>query len=108
MPSHNGKLLNSIRSLAMSAYEHDYPDHTQSPDFAHGDERPSNTSANRNFYDVVEARTSRRGFVLGSLAALATGLYAAPVVSAKRALADSTSASTLLGFKPVPVAVDDR
>lgn len=92
----------------MSPYEHDYADHTQSPDFAHGDERPSNTSANPTFYDVVDARTSRRGFILGSLAAMAAGLYAAPVVSARRALADSTSASPLLGFKPVPIAVDDK
>lgn len=46
----------------MSAYEHDHSDHTQSPDYAHGDERPSNASANPTFYDIVEARSTRRGF----------------------------------------------
>ena len=92
----------------MSSYEHDYPDHTQSPDYAHGDERPSNTSANPTFYDVIEARTSRRGFIMGSLAALATGLYGVPAVTSKSALAASTAASGLLGFKPVPVSKDDK
>jgi len=91
----------------MSPYEHDYSDHRQAPDFEHGDERPSNTSANPTFYDVVDARTSRRGFILGSLAALATGLYAAPAVTSKAALASSTATSGLLGFKPVPVSVED-
>ena len=41
----------------MSSYEHDYADHTQSPDYAHGDERPSNSSGNPTFYDVVDARS---------------------------------------------------
>lgn len=29
----------------MARYEDDYADHTQSLDYAHGDERPSNSSA---------------------------------------------------------------
>jgi hypothetical protein len=91
----------------MSPYEHDYPDYTQSPDHAHGDERPSNTSANPTFYDVIDARTSRRGFVLGSLAALATGLYGLPAVTSRASLAASTAASGLLGFAPVPVSKED-
>jgi secreted PhoX family phosphatase len=91
----------------MSPFEQDYPDHTRSPDYAHGDERPSNASANPTFYDVVAARTSRRGFVLGSLAALATGLYGVPAVTSKAALAGSTSASGLLGFTAVPVSQED-
>ncbi len=91
----------------MSSYEHDYADHTQSPDYAHGDERPSNISDNATFYDVVDARTSRRGFLIGGLAALATGLYGLPL-SSKSALAQSTSASALLGFKPVPISKDDK
>lgn len=92
----------------MSAYEHDYSDHTQSPDYAHGDERPSNASANPTFYDVVEARSTRRGFLLGSLAALATGLYGVPAVTSRAALAASTAAAGLLGFKPVPVSQEDK
>ena len=92
----------------MSPYEQDYPDHRQSPDFAHGDERPSNNSANPTFYDVVDARTSRRGFILGSLAALATGLYAGPAMTSRAALAGSTAASGLLGFKAVAVGQDDK
>ena len=92
----------------MSRYEQDYPDHKQSPDYSHGDERPSNRSDNPTFYDVVESRTSRRGFVLGSLAALATGLYGAPVLTSRAALAQSTSTAGLLGFKPVPISLDDK
>jgi hypothetical protein len=90
----------------MSTYEHDYADHTQSPDFAHGDERPSNTSLNPTFYDVVDARTSRRGFLLGSLAALATGLYGS--TSLTRPAVAEESASKLLGFTAVPVSQDDK
>jgi secreted PhoX family phosphatase len=90
----------------MARYEDDYSDHTQSPDYAHGDERPSNSSANPTFYDVVEARTSRRGFVLGSLAALATSLYGGTMLSPRPAAAQSTG-SGLLGFKPVPVSQAD-
>ncbi|WP_373502824.1 PhoX family phosphatase [Aestuariivirga sp.] len=91
----------------MSSYEHDYSHHTLSPDYAHGDERPSNTSANPTFYDVMDARASRRGFILGSLAALASGLYGVPAVTSKAALASSTAASGLLGFKAVPVSKED-
>lgn len=90
----------------MARFEDDYADHTQSPDYAHGDERPSNSSANPTFYDVVEARASRRGFVLGSLAALATSLYGGSALTPRPAAAQS-SGSGLLGFKPVPVSQAD-
>jgi hypothetical protein len=92
----------------MSAYENDYPDYTQSPDYSHGDERPSNTSANPTFYDVVEARTSRRSFILGSLAAVATGLYGIPAITSRAALAGSTASSGLLGFTAVPISQEDQ
>ena len=91
----------------MSAYEQDYPDHTETPGFSHGDEVPSNTSANPTFYDVVDSRTSRRGFLIGGLAALATGLYGVQL-SGKAALAQSAATSGLLGFKPVPISKEDR
>ncbi len=90
----------------MSPYEHDYPDHRQAPDYSHGDEKPSNTSGNPTFYDVVDARTSRRGFLLGSLAALATGLYG--TTSLTRPAVAEESASKLLGFTAVPVSQEDK
>ena len=90
----------------MSHYEQDYADFTKAPCHEHGDERPSNTSANPTFYDVIEARTSRRGFLIGGLAALATGLYGSPL-SLKSALAQSTSSSGLLGFTAIPVSKED-
>lgn len=88
----------------MKDYERDYPDYTQSPDWEHGDETPSNTSANRTFYDVIEARASRRGFLMGGLAAAITGMVGLGV-SSRGALASTTS--TLLGFAPVPTSEDD-
>ncbi len=88
----------------MKDYEHDYPDYTQSPDWEHGDELPSNQSQNRTFYDVVEARASRRGFLMGGLAAAITGMVGLGV-STRGGLAVSTS--PLLGFDPVPVSEDD-
>jgi hypothetical protein len=91
----------------MSPYEHDYPDHTKTPGYSNGDEVPSNTSANPTFYDVVDARTSRRGFLIGGLAALATGLYGVELTG-KAALAQSAAGSGLLGFKPVPISKEDQ
>jgi len=90
----------------MKDYEHDYPDHTQSPDWEHGDETPSNRSDNRTFYDVIEARASRRGFLVGGLAAAVTGMLGVGV-STRGALASTTTGSALLGFTPVPVSEDD-
>jgi secreted PhoX family phosphatase len=87
----------------MKDYEHDYADPTQSPDWEHGDEIPSNRSNNRTFYDVIEARASRRGFMVGGLAAAVTGMLGTGV-STRAALASGTS---LLGFTPVPVSEDD-
>ena len=90
----------------MKDYESDYPDHTQSPDWEHGDEAPSNTSGNRTFYEVIEARASRRGFLMGGLAAAVSGMLGAGV-STRGALAQSTAPAALLGFAPVPVSEDD-
>jgi hypothetical protein len=50
--------------------EQDYPDHTQTPGWAHGDERLSNTSASPTFHDAIDQVTpSRRGLLAGGLAA---------------------------------------
>ncbi|MEX0827603.1 MAG: alkaline phosphatase PhoX, partial [Haliea sp.] len=87
----------------MEDFERDYPDHTQAPGYEHGDEPQCNTSANRNFYEVMEARVSRRGFTMGGLATIITGLIGSPI--SRSALAQSPS--TLVGFKPVPVSHDD-
>lgn len=86
-------------------YENDYPDYTAAPDYEHGDERPSNTSANPTFYEVVEARASRRGFLIGGLAAAVTGVFGASLMG--RAARAETAPSALLGFKPVPVGLGD-
>lgn len=93
----------------MSAYEHDYPDYRDEPGYGHGDERPSNESPNPTIYDVIDARTSRRGFVLGSLASLAAGLYGGTFAAVRHAHATSTSASSgLLGFAAVPLSQEDQ
>jgi len=88
----------------MKDFERDYPDHTEAMGYEHGDEPQCNTSANRNFYDVMDARVARRGFLSGGLATIATGLIGASL-SGKGALAQSTS--SLIGFTPVPVSFDD-
>ncbi|NHB78427.1 PhoX family protein [Rhodobacter calidifons] len=90
----------------MSRYEHDYPDYRSTPFHEHGDEVPSNHSANPTMYDVIDARTSRRGFLVGGLAALATGLFGSGLTP-RAALAQTTAASGLLGFKPVPLSKED-
>ena len=90
----------------MQDYERDYPDPTKSPDWEHGDEIPSNTSSNRTFFDVVEARASRRDFLIGGLSAAVTGVFGVRV-SAHDASAQSSARAALLGFKPVPASADD-
>ncbi len=70
----------------------------------HGDEPPCNASANRNFYEVMEARVARRGFLMGGLGALTTGFIGASL-SGKPARAQGVSG--LIGFSPVPVSFDD-
>ncbi|MFN8928641.1 MAG: PhoX family protein [Rhodospirillales bacterium] len=92
----------------MSQYEKDYPDHTLAPGYEHGDEPPCNLSDNPTFYDVVDARTSRRGFMVGSLAAAATGVFGAGLAASSAAQAQTAPAgSPLLGFKAVPVSEAD-
>ncbi|MFN7633338.1 MAG: alkaline phosphatase PhoX, partial [Acetobacteraceae bacterium] len=92
----------------MSQYEKDYPDHTLAPGYEHGDEPPCNLSDNPTFYDVVDARTSRRGFMVGGLAAAATGVFGAGLAAPMAAQAQTAPAgSPLLGFKAVPVSEAD-
>lgn len=86
----------------MSAYEKDYPDHTQTPGYTHGDEPPCNTSSNATFYDVVDARTSRRGILVGGLATAVTGVFGAGLPRTADA-----EAKPLLGFKAIPVSEAD-
>jgi uncharacterized protein len=90
----------------MKDFENDFPDYRQTPFYEHGDEVPSNRSANPTMYDVIDARTSRRGFLVGGLATIATGLFGAGL-SARGALAQSSSAGGLLGFVPVPISKED-
>ncbi|MGI1662352.1 PhoX family protein [Palleronia sp. KMU-117] len=90
----------------MKDFENDYPDHRSAPYYEHGDEPPCNPSENRNFYDVMDTHLKRRGFLMGGLATIATGLFGAALTT-RGALAQSASASSLLGFTPVPVSYDD-
>ncbi len=91
----------------MTDYETDYTDFRDTPFHEHGDEVPSNRSGNPTFYDVIEARASRRGFMIGGLAAVATGLFGA-AMTPRGALAQTTAPSGLLGFAPVPVSREDK
>ncbi|MGF1624998.1 MAG: PhoX family phosphatase [Alphaproteobacteria bacterium] len=88
----------------MKNFEQDYPDHTKAMGYEHGDEPQCNTSDNPNFYDVMNARVARRGFLMGGLATIATGLIGG-TLSGKTALAQGKS--SLIGFTPVPVSFDD-
>jgi len=81
---------------------------TWTPD-EHGDERPSNRSANPHFEDVLAKRVDRRGVLRGGLVAAIGGLFSTTILGAgilpRTARADS--ASTLLGFQPVTVGLGD-
>ena len=90
----------------MKDLERDYPDFKSTPFYEHGDEVPSNTSANPTMYEISLARPSRRGFLFGGLAAIATGLFGAGL-SPRAALAQSTATSGLLGFTAIPVSFED-
>ena len=70
---------------------------------SHGDELPSNTSANPCIADIAQARLSRR-------AALAGGLGAAIVFMGDASAQAPRTVTTqpTIGFKPVPIAVEDR
>ncbi|MCB1507260.1 MAG: DUF839 domain-containing protein, partial [Hyphomicrobiaceae bacterium] len=89
-----------------SNFEMDYATPGECPAWESGDERPSNTSGNPTFYDVVAARSTRRGFLVGGLATIATGLFGGSCLT-RAALAATTAPSALLGFNPVPVSTDD-
>ena len=86
----------------MSAYENDYPDHTRTPGYTHGDEPPCNRSANPTLYDVIDARASRRGILVGGLATAVGGLFGAGAATPAKA-----QAKPLLGFKAIPVSEAD-
>jgi secreted PhoX family phosphatase len=91
----------------MTDFERDYADHRDTPGYEHGDEPPCNASANPTMYDVVAARTSRRGFMVGGLATIAAGLFGSSLNTLSSSTALAQGGSTLLGFKPVPVSMDD-
>ena len=88
----------------MKNLERDYPDHTEAMGYEHGDEPQCNTSENNNFYEVMEARVARRGFLIGGLATIATGLIGSSLMG-KTALA--TPSTSRIGFDAVPVSAKD-
>jgi len=67
-----------------------------------GDEIPSNTSANAFFEDVVEARMSRRGWLIGSTAAAITGFIGAGAGSAA-----AQGSGPAISFRAVPISAND-
>ena len=91
----------------MKDLERDYPDFKSTPFYEHGDEVPSNTSANPTMYDITMARASRRGFLIGGLATIATGLFGASLTP-RAALAQTAATSGLLGFTAIPVSFEDK
>ena len=76
---------------------YDYKAH---PSFEHGDERPSNFSANATFYDVVDARLSRRDILAGGLTTMVTGVVGGVDGMFAPGKAQATTAA-LLGFEAV-------
>jgi secreted PhoX family phosphatase len=89
-------------------YEHDYADVTETPGYEHGDEQLCNASPNPTFYDIVEARSSRRGFLIGGLSAAVTGVFGLGLTpSTAQAQGAAAGSSTLLGFTPVPISDAD-
>ncbi|TVQ56566.1 MAG: PhoX family phosphatase [Rhodobacteraceae bacterium] len=87
----------------MKDYERDYEDFTQRPDFEHGDEPPCNLSANPTFYDILDARLERRGFLAGGLATAVTAVFGASFAGRAEAAGGS-----LLGFDAIAVAEGDE
>lgn len=71
----------------MSTCDDDDNSHSRSLGYEHGADRPCNNFPNPCFHHVVNARASRRGFMLGSLAAVTTGLCGLHVMKSKTALA---------------------
>jgi hypothetical protein len=97
-----------VTEPAKADYEHDYADFTEAPCFEHGDEPPCNTSSNPTFYDVVDARASRRGFLVGGLSAAVTGVFGLGLpTSTAQAQGAAAAATALLGFTPVPISEAD-
>jgi len=81
-------------------------DHSSKPWFEHGDERPCNYSSNPTFYDVCEARLSRRSVLAGGLGAAVTGVFSGGVSMLAGAKA-SAQAQALIGFEPVMMSKED-
>jgi hypothetical protein len=90
----------------MRDFEHDWDDYKNTPFFEHGDERPSNTSDNPNFYQVMQAHMERRSFMVGGLTAITAGLFGG-ALTGRAALAQSAAAAPLLGFTAVPLSTED-
>lgn len=77
----------------------DFPDFRSTLFHEHGDERPANRSANRNFYDVLEARLARRSFMAGGLAGFVAGMFGAGL-SLRAALAQDSAPSAFSASHP--------
>ena len=80
-------------------------DYKSKPWFEHGDERPSNFSANPTFFDVCEVRFSRRDLMAGGLAGAVTAVYGASLFGAGAARAETAGPS--IGFTPIAVSEAD-
>ena len=76
----------------------------------HGDERPSNDSANPHFDDILAARFDRRGVLRGGLVAAIGGLFGTTILGAGviPGAARADTAASRLGFNPVTVGLGDQ
>lgn len=78
--------------------------------FIDPDETPSNSSGNRPFTEVLEARLSRRSVIGGALGAVTVG-FLAPAATASAApgavATTRSSRRSALGFTAVPTSSDD-
>jgi secreted PhoX family phosphatase len=99
--------LSSTVELTMTDFERDYADFRETPGWEHGDEPPCNTSANPTMYKIVEARASRRSFLMGGLAAVATGIFGSSLNTLMGSTALAQTAASRFNFKPVPVSKED-
>jgi secreted PhoX family phosphatase len=70
----------------------------------HGDERPSNTSANRYFGDLAAAQPGRRDVLRGGIAAAMTAMFGGAMIAGG---AREARANSLIGFQAVPVSSVD-
>jgi secreted PhoX family phosphatase len=74
----------------------------------HGDEIPSNFSANPTLLGIVDARPDRRSLMRGGLSAAVAAFLGTTVLGSGPLVRSAAAQSRLLGFKAVPISTADR